>query len=47
VNISRDWPDDTSRPIMTKVGKVGDMDEVIKRSQCSVDRFSSAGSVAS
>jgi hypothetical protein len=47
VYISPFCPDDPSRPIMTKLGKVGNMDEVINRAKFGVDRLSSAGSVGS
>jgi hypothetical protein len=47
VYISPYCPNDPSQPIMTKVGKTGDMDELIKRAKFGVDRLSSAGSVGS
>ena len=43
--ISPHCPDDPWQPIMTKVGKMDDMNEVIKRAKFGVDQLSSAGCV--
>ncbi len=40
-------PDDPSHPIMTKIGRVGYMDEIIKHVKFGVDRLISAGSAGS
>jgi hypothetical protein len=45
--ISPYCPDDPSNPILTEFGKVGDMDEVIKRAKYGVDQLIGAGSAGS
>jgi hypothetical protein len=45
--ISPDCPDDLSHPIVTKIGKTGDLDKVIKRIKFGVDRLIVAGSAGS
>ena len=47
VYISPHCPDEPQQPIVTKFGKVGDMDEVMKRTKFGVDRLIGAGCAGS
>jgi hypothetical protein len=45
--ISPYYPDNSSHPIKTKFGKIGDMDKVIKHAKYGVDQLIRARSVGS